>query len=58
MDTDTIDTSAHDYPFADTVTCQGCDLRLHFCAVCATDVDHGETTCSSCMRDLAAGYRW
>lgn len=45
-------------PNYDTDPCEGCRLELHFCQTCGIDVDHGENSCSHCLRAFGSMFQW
>lgn len=45
-------------PNFDDDPCEQCRGGLHLCHMCGTDVDHGEFSCSHCMRELGTMAGW
>lgn len=42
-------------PLFDTEECDDCRSGLHLCQTCGTDTDHGEHSCSHCLREFGRG---
>lgn len=44
-------------PLFDTEECDDCRSGLHLCMTCGTDTDHGEYSCSHCLREFGRGIQ-